>query len=209
MRLAHATNMTDRLAALGTLALIAGEARETALTAFAERYADEPLVLDKWFAIQAQIAEPGTLARIARLQEHPAFTMTNPNRVRALIGSFAFGNPTQLARSRRGRLPPRGRHRRRPRFHQPADRRAPHDRVRIVAPAGAGAIGSRRRKCSIGSRRSPACRVMSPTSWRGHSETANRLHRRGKSILFSGFYAAAHQSQAESIKNPWTNHPVR
>ena len=97
-RLAHATNMTDRLAALGTLALIAGEARETALTAFAERYADEPLVLDKWFAIQAQIAEPGTLARIARLQEHPAFTMTNPNRVRALIGSFAFGNPTQLAR---------------------------------------------------------------------------------------------------------------
>ncbi|MGN8092087.1 aminopeptidase N [Methylobacterium sp. 22177] len=97
-RLAEATNMTDRLAALGTLALIPGETREAAFAAFAARYADEPLVLDKWFAIQAQIPEPGTLDRIARLQEHPAFTLTNPNRVRALIGSFAFGNPTQFAR---------------------------------------------------------------------------------------------------------------
>ncbi|MCJ2124294.1 aminopeptidase N [Methylobacterium sp. J-077] len=97
-RLANATNMTDRLAALGTLALIPGPAREDALAAFAERFADEPLVLDKWFAIQAQIPEPGTLERIARLKAHPAFTMTNPNRVRALVGSFAFGNPTQFAR---------------------------------------------------------------------------------------------------------------
>ncbi|WP_342108979.1 aminopeptidase N [Methylobacterium sp. SI9] len=98
-RLVAATNMTDRLAALATLALIPGEAREAALTGFAARYADEPLVLDKWFGIQAQIPEPGTLERITRLQEHPAFTLTNPNRVRALIGSFAFGNPTQFARA--------------------------------------------------------------------------------------------------------------
>jgi aminopeptidase N len=97
-RLAEATNMTDRLAALGTLALIPGETRETALAEFAARYADEPLVLDKWFAIQAQIPEAGTLERITRLQSHPAFTITNPNRVRALIGSFAFGNPTQFTR---------------------------------------------------------------------------------------------------------------
>jgi aminopeptidase N len=97
-QLAAAANMTDRLAALSTLALIPGEAREAALTDFAARYADEPLVLDKWFAIQAQIPEDGTLERIARLKRHPAFTMTNPNRVRALIGSFAFGNPTQFAR---------------------------------------------------------------------------------------------------------------
>ena len=98
-RLDGATNMTDRLAALGTLALIPGAAREAALTDFAARYADEPLVLDKWFAVQAQIPEPGTLERLTRLQGHPAFTMTNPNRVRALIGSFAFGNPTQFARA--------------------------------------------------------------------------------------------------------------
>ena len=97
-RLASATNMTDRLAALATLALIPGAAREAALADFAARYADEPLVLDKWFAIQAQIPEAGTLDRITRLQDHPAFTLTNPNRVRALIGSFAFGNPTQFAR---------------------------------------------------------------------------------------------------------------
>ncbi|SDO00042.1 aminopeptidase N [Methylobacterium phyllostachyos] len=97
-RLAGATNMTDRLAALATLALIPGETREAALADFAARYADEPLVLDKWFAIQAQIPEAGTLERITRLQDHPAFTLTNPNRVRALIGSFAFGNPTQFAR---------------------------------------------------------------------------------------------------------------
>jgi aminopeptidase N len=98
-RLADATNMTDRLAALATLALIPGETREAALADFAARYADEPLVLDKWFAIQAQIPEDGTLDRISRLQDHPAFTLTNPNRVRALIGSFAFGNPTQFARA--------------------------------------------------------------------------------------------------------------
>ncbi|KNY23118.1 aminopeptidase N [Methylobacterium sp. ARG-1] len=98
-RLANATNMTDRLAALGTLALIPGRAREEALAGFAERFADEPLVLDKWFAIQAQIPEPGTLERITRLKSHPAFTMTNPNRVRALIGTLAFGNPTQFARA--------------------------------------------------------------------------------------------------------------
>ena len=93
-----ATNMTDRLAGLATLALLPGEAREAALTAFAERYADEPLVLDKWFAIQAMIPEEGTVERVRRLQSHPAFAMTNPNRVRSLIGSFSLANPTQFNR---------------------------------------------------------------------------------------------------------------
>ncbi|MGC5781564.1 aminopeptidase N [Methylobacterium sp. NFXW15] len=98
-RLDAATNMTDRLAALATIAQIPGEAREAALTAFGERYAQEPLVLDKWFAIQATIAESETLDRIARLKAHPAFSMTNPNRVRALVGSFSMANPTQFARA--------------------------------------------------------------------------------------------------------------
>ncbi|CAO4165412.1 aminopeptidase N [Methylorubrum aminovorans] len=93
-----ATNMTDRLAGLAALALLPGDAREAALTAFAERYADEPLVLDKWFAIQAMIPEEGTVERIRRLQSHPAFAMTNPNRVRSLIGSFSLANPTQFNR---------------------------------------------------------------------------------------------------------------
>jgi len=93
-----ASTMTDRLAALAVLSLIPGAAREQALDAFGARYADEPLVLDKWFALQAAIPEAGTLARIAALRTHPAFSMTNPNRVRALIGSFPLSNPTQFAR---------------------------------------------------------------------------------------------------------------
>ncbi|WP_019905504.1 aminopeptidase N [Methylobacterium sp. 77] len=92
------TNMTDRLAALSALAAIPGEAREDALHAFGTRYAAEPLVLDKWFAIQALIPEEGTISRVGRLQDHPAFAMTNPNRVRALIGTFGMANPTQFAR---------------------------------------------------------------------------------------------------------------
>ncbi|KQT11758.1 aminopeptidase [Methylobacterium sp. Leaf399] len=93
-----ATTMTDRLGGLSTLALIPGAAREDALAAFADRYRDDPLVLDKWFAIQATIPEPETLDRIAALQGHPAFATTNPNRVRALIGSFGVANPTQFNR---------------------------------------------------------------------------------------------------------------
>ena len=55
-------------------------------------------MLDKWFAIQAMIPEDTTLERIRRLQAHPAFAMTNPNRVRSLVGSFSVGNPTQFNR---------------------------------------------------------------------------------------------------------------
>ncbi|CAA2102666.1 Aminopeptidase N [Methylobacterium bullatum] len=95
---AEAATMTDRLAALSTLAAIPGSAREAALDAFGARYADEPLVLDKWFALQAMIPEDGTIARVAALQGHPAFAITNPNRVRALLGTFAMANPTQFAR---------------------------------------------------------------------------------------------------------------
>ena len=93
-----ADNMTERFGALATLARRPGEAREAALARFAERYAGDALVLDKWFALKATIPEAGTLDRIRRLMDHPAFSMTNPNRVRALIGSFAAANPTQFNR---------------------------------------------------------------------------------------------------------------
>ncbi|MBK1705330.1 aminopeptidase N [Halochromatium glycolicum] len=93
-------NMTDVIAALRTL-LEAPDAEtaaagEQALAGFYERWADEPLVLDKWFALQAQSSRPDTLARVERLLEHPAFSLTNPNRVRALIGAFASGNPVRF-----------------------------------------------------------------------------------------------------------------
>ncbi len=98
-QLQTANNMTDRMAALGALSQIPGVCREAALDAFAERYRDEPLVLDKWLALQATIPEPETLDRVRKLMRHPAFSMQNPNRVRALIGMFAAGNPTQFNRA--------------------------------------------------------------------------------------------------------------
>jgi aminopeptidase N len=93
-----ATNMTDQLAGLAVLTTIPGDAREQAIAKFGDRYRGDPLVLDKWLALQAMIAEPDTLERIRRLMEHPAFSLTNPNRIRSLVGSFALNNPTQFNR---------------------------------------------------------------------------------------------------------------
>ncbi|QIB36315.1 aminopeptidase N [Ancylobacter pratisalsi] len=93
-----ADNMTDRFFALSVLAHNAPDVREAALTAFHERFKDDPLVVDKWLALQAQIAEPGALDRVRELTRHPAFSMGNPNRVRALIGNFATANQTQFHR---------------------------------------------------------------------------------------------------------------
>jgi aminopeptidase N len=93
-----ATNMTDRLAALAVLSPIEGDARERAFATFGELFAQEPLALDKWFALQAAIPEPGTLERVKSLMAHPGFSFTNPNRVRSLIGSYALNNQTQFHR---------------------------------------------------------------------------------------------------------------
>jgi aminopeptidase N len=95
-QLEDATNMTDEIAALGVLARIPGEERETALDAFYRTHADEPLVIDKWFALQAAIPESSTLDRVKTLMQHKAFSFSNPNRMRALVGSFAVMNPTQF-----------------------------------------------------------------------------------------------------------------
>jgi aminopeptidase N len=94
-----ANNMTDRIAALATLSLHDVPQRTQALEDFYSRYSGDPLIIDKWFALQAGIAEPGTLARVRALTAHPAFSLSNPNRVRALIGVFAQGNPTQFNRA--------------------------------------------------------------------------------------------------------------
>ncbi len=92
-----ADNMTEKLGALAALTTIACAARERSLESFARSSAAEPLLLDKWFALQAQIAEPETLARVRDLMNHNAFSLANPNRVRALIGGFT-ANPTQFNR---------------------------------------------------------------------------------------------------------------
>ena len=91
-----ATNMTDLVAALGVLVRKPGPARDRALADFYERFADDALVIDKWFALQAMQPDPGAVAHVRALMGHRAFSSANPNRVRALIGTFANANPTRF-----------------------------------------------------------------------------------------------------------------
>jgi aminopeptidase N len=86
-------NMTDRLAALGLLAASTAPQREEVLADFEAQWRHDPLVMDKWLAVQAHAPRPDTLARVEGLLHHPAFSIRNPNKVRALIGAFAAGNP--------------------------------------------------------------------------------------------------------------------
>ncbi|WP_312935894.1 aminopeptidase N [Pseudomonas sp.] len=86
-------NMTERLTALAVLVNSPFEAeRQHALDVFAEHFKDNPLVMDQWFSVQAASTQPGGLARVKALMQHPAFTLKNPNKVRALIGAFAGQN---------------------------------------------------------------------------------------------------------------------
>jgi len=86
-------NMTDVLAALAALIDIDCPERAAALDAFYRRWEEDPLVIDKWYALQARSALPGTTQAVRALTRHPAFTRANPNRVRALIGTFSQANP--------------------------------------------------------------------------------------------------------------------
>ncbi len=90
-----AGNMTDVLAGLALLAETVTPARDAALAAFYARWQDDPLVVDKWFAIQAASSARDTLARVQALLAHPAFDLKNPNKARALIGAFT-GNPVRF-----------------------------------------------------------------------------------------------------------------
>ncbi|HWE77015.1 MAG TPA: aminopeptidase N C-terminal domain-containing protein, partial [Pseudolabrys sp.] len=77
----------------------AGAARDNALAEFYERYKADALVVDKWFVLQATSPLTGALDEVKRLTQHPSFSFANPNRVRAVIGAFAQGNPTQFNRA--------------------------------------------------------------------------------------------------------------
>ena len=88
-----ADNMTDRMAALRRLVDVAGPERDAALADFYTRFKNDALVLDKWLGLQAVSTLPDTLDRVKGLMSHPAFSMRNPNKVRALIGSFTMANP--------------------------------------------------------------------------------------------------------------------
>ena len=84
-----ADNMTDAMAALISLAGADCPERLPALEAFYAKWKDEPLVVDKWLAVQAASRLPGTLARVRELLAHPAFDLKVPNKVYALIRNFS------------------------------------------------------------------------------------------------------------------------
>jgi aminopeptidase N len=92
----RADNMTDRQAALQLLVDLPGPAREGPLARFHEQWRGDPLVLDKWFAVQALSTRSDTFERVTALARHPDFTLANPNRLRALVGNFAMGNPVRF-----------------------------------------------------------------------------------------------------------------
>lgn len=86
-------NMTERLAALACLvnSPFTDEAKD-ALESFADKFADDPLVMDQWFSVQAASVLPDGLERVEHLLHHPAFSIKNPNKVRAVVGAFSMHN---------------------------------------------------------------------------------------------------------------------
>ncbi len=89
---AAADNMSDAQEALACLIDHGGPACEAALARFHARWAGDPLVLDKWFALQALANHPDTLTRVLELATHPDFNLGNPNRARALLATFGARN---------------------------------------------------------------------------------------------------------------------
>ncbi len=94
----QADNMTDRGAALRLLADAPDRWRRPALEAFHRQWRNDPLVLDKWFQVQALAPRRGTLEQVRALARHPDFSLGVPNRVRSLLGAYALGNPTAFHR---------------------------------------------------------------------------------------------------------------
>ncbi|MEP4051479.1 MAG: aminopeptidase N [Litorimonas sp.] len=91
-QLSEATNMTDELSALITLTRLGGQRVETTMEDFYIKWEKNPLVLDKWFSVQAMRAHSNGVQSIINLAETPRYERNNPNRVRALVGGFAMGN---------------------------------------------------------------------------------------------------------------------
>jgi aminopeptidase N len=81
--------MTEQFAALACLANSNAQQRTIALDSFYDRWRGEPLVVDKWLAVQAGSRLPGTLARVRELLGHPAFDLKVPNKVYALVRGFS------------------------------------------------------------------------------------------------------------------------
>jgi aminopeptidase N len=100
-RVKDAANMTERLGALTALVESHAELAEPALERFHAMFAGEPLVIDKWFALQARAPEHAgrVFARVKQLLKHPDFSLKNPNRARSLLMPFTVYNPAAFHRS--------------------------------------------------------------------------------------------------------------
>jgi aminopeptidase N len=88
----HATNMTDSIAALTNLVDLDRGIRNETFEDFYTKWVGDPLVLDKWFTLQAMSILPTTLDEVRLLTQCPSFSLSNPNRVRALVGTFCTSN---------------------------------------------------------------------------------------------------------------------
>jgi len=103
-RFKDAVHMTDAQGALAALIGSHSELAEPALERFFERYRDHPLVIDKWFSFQATAPERNgqVFERVKALLRHPAFTLSNPNRARSMVGAFCMSNPAAFHRADAG-----------------------------------------------------------------------------------------------------------
>lgn len=94
----NATNMTDRVASLSVLADSTSPERDRAFLDFYARFKNYPLVIDKWFSLQATAVRDGTIDDVTKLRAHQDFNINNPNRVRSLYAAFAMNNPVSFHR---------------------------------------------------------------------------------------------------------------
>lgn len=85
--------MTDTLAALAAATKAKLACRDELLQDFEQKWQSDGLVMDKWFSIQATRPDEDVLQLVTKLLDHSSFNLNNPNRVRALIGSFVMHNP--------------------------------------------------------------------------------------------------------------------
>lgn len=98
-QLAGADNMSDEAAAFNALldtAAIGAADRQAMIDRFEAKWGHDALVMDSWFGAQAAATRPGALARVKELMMHPQWSLTNPNKMRALIGRFTMGNLAQF-----------------------------------------------------------------------------------------------------------------
>lgn len=89
----HADNMTDALAALSAAVAAQLPCRDALMQEYDDKWHQDGLVMDKWFVLQSTSPAENVLETVRGLLNHRSFTLSNPNRIRSLIGAFASSNP--------------------------------------------------------------------------------------------------------------------